>query len=268
MNFDKYQKINDEKTNFREMEDATVVSNYRNQGCGDGYRIFLKIEEGRILDASYTTTGCGFGLAALAIVTELAKGKTLDQAARINTDDINKGLDGFPPRRQNYPASALEAFQQALADHRSGKGRPEQVRSEMREQALAALRAGGSWVGYNIGAVNLDGEQLDGVDARGVNLARASLRGASLAGADLTDANFHGAFLNDADLRNAKLTGADLRWCKLTGARLNGADLTGAVYDAGTRLDPDQIHLFETMRPAGKQFFEKAESSEQKAGQR
>lgn len=267
MNFDKYQKLNDEKTNFREMEDATVVSNYRNQGCGDGYRIFLKIDQGRVLDASYTTTGCGFGLAALAIVTELAKGKTLDEAERINTDDINQGLDGFPPRRQNYPASALEAFQQALADHHAGKGRPEQVRSEIREQALAALRAGGSWVGYNIGAVNLDGERLDRIDARGVNLARASLRGTSLEGADLTDANFRGAFLNDADLRNAKLVGADLRWCKLTGAKLDGADLTGAVYDAGTRLDPDKIHLFEIMRPAGKQFFEKVGAREHQAGE-
>jgi NifU-like protein involved in Fe-S cluster formation len=259
MNFEKYQKINDEKTNFREMEDATVVSNYRNQGCGDGYRIFLKVEDGRILDASYTTTGCGFGLAALAIVTELAKGRTLDEAARIGTDDINVGLDGFPPRRQNYPASALEAFQQALEDHHRGRGIPEQIRSQVREQALEALRSGGNWVGYNIGAVNLDGAKLDGIDARGVNLARASLRGASLAGADLTDANFRGAFLNDADLRDAKLVGADLRWCKLSGAQLQGADLTGAVYDVGTRLDPDKVSLFELMRPAGKQLFEKAE---------
>ena len=75
MNFEKYQQINDEKRNFREMDDASVASNYRNQGCGDGYRVFLKIEGDRIVDASYTTTGCGFGLASLALVTELAKGK-------------------------------------------------------------------------------------------------------------------------------------------------------------------------------------------------
>ena len=78
MNFDKYQRINDEKMNFREMDDASVVSDYRNQGCGDGYRIFLSIDEGRIVDASYTTTGCGFGLASLALVTEAAKGRTVD----------------------------------------------------------------------------------------------------------------------------------------------------------------------------------------------
>jgi NifU-like protein involved in Fe-S cluster formation len=253
MNFEKYREINDQKINFREMDDATVVSNYRNQGCGDGYRIYLQIEDGVIRDASYTTTGCGFGLAALSIVTEIAKGKTLDEAVKISTDDINAGLDGFPPRRQNYPESALEAFHQALDDYAAGKGTPEEVRSEIRRAALEKLRASGDWVGENIGAVNFDGEKFDGVDARGVNLARASLRGASFVGANLTDANFRAAFLNDADLRDANLTGADLRWCKLSGANLDGAIVTGALYDVGTRLDPKYLHLFESMRPEGKQ---------------
>lgn len=262
MNFEKYRAINDQKINFQEMEDATVVSNYRNQGCGDGYRIYLKIEDGVIRDASYTTTGCGFGLAALAIVCDLARGKTLDEAAQITTDDINAGLDGFPPRRQNYPESALEAFRQALDDYARGAGAPEEVRSEVRREALAKLRSGGDWVGENIGAVTLDGENLDGIDARGVNLARASLRGASLAGANLTDANFRGAFLNDADLTGANLTGADLRWCKLTGAKLDGAIVTGAIYDVGTRLDPKYLHLFEQMRSEGKQLFTTAGSRE------
>lgn len=262
MNFEKYREINESKINFQEMDDATVVSNYRNQGCGDGYRIYLKIEDGVIRDASYTTTGCGFGLAALAIVTELVKGKSLQEAEAITTDDINAGLDGFPPRRQNYPESALEALHQALADYAAGKGAPEQVRGEVREAALEKVRSGGDWVGENIGAVSLDGETLDGVDARGVNLARASLRGVSFVGANLTDANFRGAFLNDADLRDANLTGADLRWCKLTGANLDGATLTGARYDVGTRLDPKYVHLFEVMRGEGKQdlFTRRAES--------
>jgi NifU-like protein involved in Fe-S cluster formation len=255
MNFEKYRQINDEKINFAEMDDATVVSNYRNQGCGDGYRIFLRIEDERIVDASYTTTGCGFGLAALSIVADLARGKTLEEARQLTTDDINAGLDGFPPRRQNYPESALEAFHQALDDYEAGRGRPEEVRGEVREEALRKLAEGGSWVGENIGAVNLDGVKLDGIDARGVNLARASLRGASLVGADLTDANLRAAFLNGADLRNANLTGADLRWCKLTGANLEGANLSGALYDVGTRLDPELIHLFAGMREAGKQMF-------------
>ena len=255
MNFETYQRLNDQKINFREMDEADVVSNYRNQGCGDGYRIYLKVEEGLITDASYTTTGCGFGLAALAIITELAKGKTLEEAELIDTDAVNAGLDGFPPRRQNYPISAIEALQQALRDYRDGKGTPEEMRAEIREAALEKLSRGEDWVGENIGAVSLDGMKFDGVDARGVNLARASMRGASLRGANLTDANLRGAFLNDADLTDANLTGADLRWTKLSGARLQGAKFDGAVYDVGTRLDPEWIHLFESMREEGKAIF-------------
>jgi len=255
MNFEKYQQINDTKMNFQEMEDASVVSNYRNQGCGDGYRIFLKVQSDRITDASYTTTGCGFGLASLALITELAKGKTLEEAEKISTDEIEAGLDGFPPRRKNYPVAALEAFHQALDDYRSGKGAPEDVRSEARQDALERFRNGGNWVGENIGAVNFDGETLDGVDARAANLARASMRGASLIKANLDGANLRGAFLNDADLRGANLTGADLRWCKLTGAKLDGAILTGALYDVGTRVDPDKLDLLDQMRASGEKIF-------------
>lgn len=255
MNFEKYREINDQKINFGEMDEADVVSDYRNQGCGDGYRIYLRYDGERIADASYTTTGCGFGLAALAIVTELAKGKTLEEARAISTDDINAGLDGFPPRRQNYPESALEAFRQALEDLEAGRSRPEEVRAEVRAAALRKLASGGDWVGENIGGVNFDGESFDGLDARGVNLARASLRNTSWRGANLTDANLRFTFLSDADLRGANLTGADLRWAKLTGANLEGADVTGALYDAGTRLDPQWLHLLEQMREEGKPLF-------------
>ena len=72
MDFERYKRMNDEKENFRVMEDATVDYVYTNGACGDGYHIYLKLgADGRIQDASYTTSGCGFGLAALAVVTKL-----------------------------------------------------------------------------------------------------------------------------------------------------------------------------------------------------
>jgi len=79
MDFERYKKMNDEKENFRELADATVDHVYRNDACGDGYHLFLKVgADGVIQDASYTTSGCGFGLAALAVATKLVKGKTLE----------------------------------------------------------------------------------------------------------------------------------------------------------------------------------------------
>ena len=78
MDYNRYKEINDTKMNFKEMSDATIISNYKNIGCGDSYKIFLKVKDGIIQDASYTTNGCGFGLTALAMITELAKNKSID----------------------------------------------------------------------------------------------------------------------------------------------------------------------------------------------
>ncbi len=114
MDFERYKRMNDQKENFREMPDATVDHTYRNDACGDGYRIFLKLGPGgRIEDASYTTTGCGFGLAALAVVTRLVRGRTLDEAAALRPADIEADFE-FPERRRNYPVTAIEAMRQAL----------------------------------------------------------------------------------------------------------------------------------------------------------
>lgn len=100
MNFARYKQINDDRVNYREMEDATVVSNYRNVGCGDGYRIYLKIDSSEtVTDASYTTTGCGFGIVALAMATEFAKGKTIEQLKSITSTDIESMFE-FPEREK------------------------------------------------------------------------------------------------------------------------------------------------------------------------
>jgi NifU-like protein involved in Fe-S cluster formation len=113
MDFERYKKMNDEKENYRVMEDATVAHTYRNDACGDGYVIYLKVKDGTIEDASYTTNGCGFGLAALAVITKLVRGKTLEEAGKIGPAEIEADFQ-FPERRRNYPVTATEAMQQAL----------------------------------------------------------------------------------------------------------------------------------------------------------
>lgn len=121
MDFERYKRMNDEKEGCREMADATVDHTYRNDACGDGYRIFLKVSpQGVIEDASYTTTGCGFGLAALAVITRLVKGKTLEEAAKVGPAEIEADFE-FPERRRNYPVTATEAMGQALARAREAR---------------------------------------------------------------------------------------------------------------------------------------------------
>ena len=118
MDFDRYKKMNDEKENSRVLEDATVEHVYTNGACGDGYHIYLKLKDGVIQDASYTTSGCGFGLAALAVITKLVKGKTLEEAAKVSPADIEADFE-FPEKRRNYPVTACEAMGQTLQKARA-----------------------------------------------------------------------------------------------------------------------------------------------------
>jgi len=257
MDFAKYKDINDRRLNYREMEDASVVSSYRNTGCGDGYRIYLKIDEQdpekRILDASYTTTGCGFGLTALAMATQWVAGKTLKEAGAITPDQIEEMFE-FPERRKNYPESAAEAMQKAVADYLNGTGiRPED--RVTRSVALEKLKINGHLRGENLSQVVLEGEDLHGVDFTGANLQNAFLQNSNLEGAILEDARLRGAFLNSCNLKSANLKGADLRWAKLSGAIVDGADFSGAQYDIGTRLDQKQMHLFQVMVRSGRDIY-------------
>lgn len=250
MDFERFKKINDERLNYREIEDASVVSSYRNTGCGDGYRLYLKIDEGdpekRVIDASYTTTGCGFGLVSLAMATEWVKGKSLQKAGEITVEDIENEFN-FPPRRKNYPASAVECLRKAVSDYRSGTGIDPKDRVS-RKSALEKLKKQKHLRNADLRQVILEGENLQEVDLSGADLSHAFLTNCSLKGAKLKKARLRGAFLNNADLTGADLREADLRWAKLTGAQLKDVRMNNAVYDVGTRLDPRHNHLFAIMQ--------------------
>lgn len=256
MDFERFKRINDTRMNYREMEDASVVSSYRNLGCGDGYRLYLKIDGDTITDASYTTTGCGFGLVSLAMATEWVRGKTIEEAAAISAADIEQMFE-FPERRKNYPDSAVEALQKAVQDYKNGTGiKPEE--RVLRSTALELLARQGHLREAVLNQVILEGENLAGVDLSGANLSNAFLQNVNFAGANLRGAKLRGAFLNQANLEGADLRGADLRWAKLTGSKLDGALVDDALYDVGTRLDPSRIGLLSRMKQAGKDLYVEA----------
>ena len=120
MDFPKFQRLVEERTGFRTMENATASGEYFSDSCGDMYNFFLKVGPGAVIeDISYFTTGCGFGTATCSLVVELAKGKTIEEASAITTVEIEKQLDGFPEKKKDYPERALEALHVALDDYRS-----------------------------------------------------------------------------------------------------------------------------------------------------
>jgi nitrogen fixation NifU-like protein len=120
MDFPKFQRLVEERSGFRTMENPTASGEYFSDSCGDMYNFFLKVGPGAVIeDISYFTTGCGFGTATCSLVVELANGKTIDQARAISADDIEKLLDGYPEKKKDYPERALEALHVALDDYRS-----------------------------------------------------------------------------------------------------------------------------------------------------
>lgn len=101
------------------MDAPTASGEYFSDSCGDLYNFFLKIGPGAVIeDISYFTTGCGFGTATCSLVVEMAKGKTVDEAAAISEADLDAALGGYPEKKKDYPQRALEALHVSLADYR------------------------------------------------------------------------------------------------------------------------------------------------------
>jgi len=103
--------------NAREMEDASGVGTVGNASCGDIMRVFLKIENDRIVDASFKTFGCGAAVATSSMATEMVKGKTISEAMTITNKAVMDALDGLPPVKAHCSTLAEEALQAALWDY-------------------------------------------------------------------------------------------------------------------------------------------------------
>ncbi len=120
MDFPKFQRLVEERSGFRTMEHPTASGEYFSDSCGDMYNFFLKVGPGAVIeDISYFTTGCGFGTATCSLVVDLARGKTIDGASAITTEQVEAELDGYPEKKKDYPQRALEALHVAIDDYRA-----------------------------------------------------------------------------------------------------------------------------------------------------
>lgn len=104
--------------NMGEIEDPSGVGEVGNPACGDVMRLYLKIEDGKIIDAKFKTFGCGAAIASSSMTTELIKGKTIDEALRISNEAVAEALGGLPPAKKHCSVLAEEALQAALEDYK------------------------------------------------------------------------------------------------------------------------------------------------------
>ena len=103
--------------NVGEIPDANGIGNVGNPICGDVMRMYLKIEDSIIVDAKFKTFGCGAAISTSSMVTEMVKGKTIEEALKISNRAVAEALGGLPPVKMHCSVLAEEALRSALADY-------------------------------------------------------------------------------------------------------------------------------------------------------
>ena len=105
--------------NVGEIKDADGVGEIGNPVCGDIMKLYIKVKDNRILDAKFQTFGCGAAIATSSMVTELVKGKTLEEAEKISRNTVAEALDGLPPIKMHCSNLAADALHKAIEDYRN-----------------------------------------------------------------------------------------------------------------------------------------------------
>jgi len=107
--------------NMGEISDADGVGTVGNPVCGDLMNIYIKVKDEKIADIKFKTFGCGAAVATSSMITELAKGKTLEEAMKITRADVAESLDGLPPVKMHCSNLAADGLRAAIEDYRKKK---------------------------------------------------------------------------------------------------------------------------------------------------
>ncbi|MBC7246964.1 MAG: Fe-S cluster assembly scaffold protein NifU [Actinobacteria bacterium] len=110
--------------NVGEIEDADGVGEVGNPVCGDMMTFYIKVDdEGRLSDVKFKTFGCGAAIAVSSMVSEMAKGKTLEEALKITRNDVAEELGGLPANKMHCSNLGADALHKAIEDYLEKKGR-------------------------------------------------------------------------------------------------------------------------------------------------
>jgi len=105
--------------NMGEIKSPDGVGRVGNPVCGDLMEIYIKVRDERIEDVKFKTFGCGAAIATSSMTTEMAKGKTLEEAMKITRNDVAEELGGLPPIKMHCSNLAADALHEAIKDYYS-----------------------------------------------------------------------------------------------------------------------------------------------------
>ena len=120
------EKVMDHFSNPRnvgEIENASGVGTVGNAKCGDIMRIYLDIDENKVIkDCKFKTFGCGAAVATSSMATEMVMGKTIEEALKVTNKAVMEALDGLPPAKVHCSLLAEEAIHDELWDYAKKNG--------------------------------------------------------------------------------------------------------------------------------------------------
>ena len=105
--------------NIGEMDNPDGIGYVGNPVCGDIMELYIRVEDNIITDAKFKTFGCGAAIATSSMVTELVKGKTIEEAQQISNRAVAEALGGLPPVKMHCSVLAEEALKLAIEDYQS-----------------------------------------------------------------------------------------------------------------------------------------------------
>jgi len=107
--------------NIGEIKDPDGFGKVGNPVCGDVMAIYIKVKNEKIADIKFKTYGCTAAIATSSVLTEMVKGKTIDEALKITRDDVANELGGLPAIKMHCSNLAADALREAIKDYKNKK---------------------------------------------------------------------------------------------------------------------------------------------------
>ena len=104
--------------NVGEIKDASGVGEVGNPVCGDMMKFYIKVENNVIKDVKFKTFGCGAAIAVSSMVSEMAIGKTIEEALALTNEAVAKELGGLPPNKMHCSNLGADALHKAIEDYK------------------------------------------------------------------------------------------------------------------------------------------------------
>jgi nitrogen fixation NifU-like protein len=114
--------------NVGQIDNADGEGTVGNPVCGDLMTFYIKVNSGRLTDVKFKTFGCGAAIAVSSMVSEMAKGKTLDEAMKITNKRVAAELGGLPKNKLHCSNLGADALHKAIEDYRSKKGKRDKTK--------------------------------------------------------------------------------------------------------------------------------------------